>query len=102
MIPALSPTQNETTAKTPADQQKLEQAAQAFEAIFVRNMIGAMRQSSLGDDVMGNSGGTQFRDMMDDRLADEMTQSAGPENNGPENKGLGIADLLIAQWKDKL
>lgn len=92
MMPPLSPTQKPAHPAASVDQQKLEQAAQAFEVIFVRNMIGAMRQSSLGDDLMGNSGGTQFRDMMDDRLADEMTQT----------NGLGIADLLIAQWKDKL
>lgn len=102
MTPVLSPTQNSAHPAASADQQKLEQAAQAFEAIFVRNMIEAMRQSSLGDDLMGNSGGDQFRDMMDDRIADEMTQTNGPGNEGPENKGLGIADLLIAQWKDKL
>tara|TARA_R110000772_G_scaffold172671_3_gene284522 strand:+ start:900 stop:1178 length:279 start_codon:yes stop_codon:yes gene_type:complete len=92
MISALSPAHNGAHPKASTDQQKLAQAAQAFEAIFVRNMIGAMRQSSLGDDLMGNGGGDQFRDMMDDHIADEMTQ----------NNGLGIADLLIAQWKDKL
>jgi len=92
MIPALSPIPNSARPPASSDEQKLEQAAQAFEAIFMRNMIEAMRQSSLGDDLMGNSGGDQFRDMMDDRLADEMV----------ENNGLGIADLLIAQWKDKL
>lgn len=97
MIPSLSPIPNSARPPASSDAQKLEQAAQAFEAIFVRNMIGAMRQSSLGDDLMGNSGGDQFRDMMDDRLADEMV-----EYSGPGNKGLGIADLLIAQWKDKL
>lgn len=97
MMPALSPIPNSPQPAASADQQKLEQAAQAFEAIFVRSMIAAMRQSSLGDDLMSNSGGDRFRDMMDDRLADEMTQTTGRGN-----RGLGIADLLIAQWKDKL
>lgn len=92
MIPALSPIPNSAQPPASADQQKLEKAAQAFEAIFVRHMIGAMRQSAMGDDLMGNNGGTQFRDMMDDRMADEVTQSTP----------LGIADLLIAQWKDRL
>ena len=85
------------TAPAISDRQELEQAAQAFEAIFVRSMIGAMRQASFGDDLMGNSGSDQFRDMMDARIADEMTQT-----NGPHTKGLGIAELLIAQWKDRL
>ncbi len=92
MIPALSPSQNSVPPAAADGQQVLEQAAQAFEAIFLRDMIGAMRKASLGDDVMGNSGSTQFRDMMDDRLADEMVR----------NNGLGIADLLVAQWKGKL
>ncbi|MEH6758241.1 MAG: rod-binding protein [Parasphingorhabdus sp.] len=74
------------------NQQKLEQAAQAFEAIFMRNMIAAMRKPSLGEDLMGNSGTQQFRDMMDDHIADEMAV----------HEGLGIADLLVAAWKDKL
>ncbi|QTD56499.1 rod-binding protein [Parasphingorhabdus cellanae] len=74
------------------DQQKLKQAAQAFEAIFVRNMIGAMRSANLGEDLMGNNGSDQFRTMMDDRIADQMA----------EHDGLGIADILIAQWKDKI
>ena len=91
MIPPLSPSQN-SVVPAAADSQQLQQAAQAFEAIFLRDMIGAMRKASLGDDLMGNSGSTQFRDMMDDRLADEMVR----------NNGLGIADLLVAQWKGKL
>lgn len=91
MIPALSLSQN-SEPPAAADSQQLQQAAQAFEAIFLRDMIGAMRKAGLGDDVMGNSGSTQFRDMMDDRLADEMVR----------NNGLGIADLLVAQWKGKL
>lgn len=97
MINSMSPVQNGSGRAAPDDQQKLEQAAQAFEAIFVRNMIGAMRRASLGDDLMGNSGGDQFRDMMDDHLADAMS---GKEGVG--GKGLGIADMLIAQWKDRL
>ena len=97
MMDPLSATQNGARPGAPDDQQKLEQAARAFEAIFVRNMIGAMRQASLGDDLTGNSGGDQFRDLMDDHLADAMS---GKEGAG--GKGLGIADMLIAQWKDRL
>ncbi|MEW4468443.1 rod-binding protein [Parasphingorhabdus sp. JC815] len=89
------------------ERKDLEQAAQAFEAIFVRSMIGAMRQASLGDDLMGNNGSDQFRDMMDARVAEEMTKSNsahinGAPKKGPPTKGLGIADMLITQWKDRL
>ncbi|HEY9091462.1 rod-binding protein [Parasphingorhabdus sp.] len=96
-LPATPPPSAPSSNGPSTDQQKLEQAAQAFEAIFVRTMIGAMRQASLGDDLMGNKGSDEFRDMMDARMAEEMTQS-----KGSQMKGLGIADLLIAQWKDKL
>lgn len=91
-VPVASPTSSQPPASL--DRQNLEQAAQAFEAIFVRSMIGAMRQASLGDDLMGNNGSDQFRDMMDARVAEEMTQANGA--------GLGIADLLVSQWKDRL
>ncbi len=92
MIPIIAPNQNIAPQSTPTDEQKLEQAAQAFEAIFVRNMIGAMRSASLGEDLLGNSGSDQFRTLMDDQIADRMVQ----------HNGLGIADLLISQWKDKI
>jgi flagellar protein FlgJ len=81
-----------SSAATSPQHKQLEQAAQAFEAIFLRNMISAMRKSSIGDDLMSNSGGDQFRDMMDDHIADDMAKGSG----------LGIAELLIEQWKDRI
>lgn len=92
MTPVISPTSNIAHFETATDQERLQQAAQAFEAIFVRNMIGAMRSASLGDDLLGNSATDQFRTMMDDEVADHI---AG-------QKGFGIADILVAQWKDKI
>lgn len=77
-----------TVAKAPPKPEKdakLEAAAQAFEAVLLRQMIGSMRQASLGEDVLGSSASEQFRDMSDARLADEM---AG---------GFGIARLLVQQ-----
>lgn len=92
MIPTITPYQNPVRSETQSDQQKLQQAAQGFEAIFVRNMIGAMRAASLGEDLLANKGSDQFRTLMDDRIADQMVQQ----------NGLGIADMLVSQWKDKI
>ncbi len=88
-VSSLSPA---TNARATVEQQRLEQVAQAFEAIFLRDMIGAMRKAGLNEDLLGNSGGSQFRDMMDERVADDMAQT----------KGIGIAQLLVAQWKDRI
>lgn len=73
-------------AATP-DMAKLRKAAQAFEAVFLRQMIGSMRSASLGDGILDSSATEQFRDMSDSKMADAMA-----------SKGvLGVADLLVKQ-----
>ena len=68
--------------------EQLKAAAQAFEAVFLRQMIGSMRQASLGEDIMGGRAAEQFRDMSDAKLADSMAQTGG----------FGIAELLLKQF----
>jgi flagellar protein FlgJ len=68
---------------------QLVEAAQAFEAVFLRQMIGSMRQANLGDDLFGSSATDQFRDMQDGKLADQMAKAGG---------GLGIAEMLLKQF----
>ena len=68
---------------------ELVNAAQAFEAVLLRQVIGSMRQAKLGDDILGSSASDQFRDMSDARLADSMAA---------EGNGFGIAKMLIAQF----
>lgn len=76
-------------AQTKAD---LEQAAKQFEAIFMRQMISAMRSASL-DEGLGDSSATlQFRDMADAKVADSMA----------ERGGLGVAQVLVQQLGAKL
>jgi flagellar protein FlgJ len=65
----------------------MRKAAEAFEAVFVRQLIGSMRSSSLGDDILGSDASNQFRDMADAKTADNMAQQGA----------LGIADMMIAQ-----
>ena len=68
--------------------EKLKGAAQQFEAVFLRQMISSMRQASLGDDILGNDGANQFRDMADARTADEMAKKGT----------LGVAEMLLKQF----
>ena len=53
---------------------QLRAAAEQFEAVFLRQMIGAMRQAKLADDWLDSSATEQFRDMADARLADSMAR----------------------------
>jgi flagellar protein FlgJ len=71
--------------KSAAEQKKLKSAAQAFEAVFLRQMIGSMRSASLGDGMFDNEGTEQFQSMADSKTADAMA-----------HKGvLGIAEMLM-------
>jgi peptidoglycan hydrolase FlgJ len=68
--------------------EELKKAAEAFEAIFLRQMIGSMRQAGLGEDLLGSQATEQFREMQDAKLAESMAQSGG----------FGVAELLLAQF----
>jgi len=88
MIQALPTLAAATPAdKAQADKAKLKTAAQQFEAVFLRQMIGSMRQASLGDGMFDSQATQQFQDMADSKTADAMSQ-----------KGvLHLADLLEKQ-----
>lgn len=60
-----------------APSQAVKETAQRFEAIFLRQMIAAMRTPSLGNDLFGSDVSNQFRDMSDARLADTMAGQFG-------------------------
>lgn len=86
--PAASSTPASTQATDPREA-ALRTAAEAFEAVFLRQVIGSMRQAKLGDDLFGSQATEQFRDMADSRLADSMAGQGS----------FGIADLLMQQFK---
>lgn len=77
-----------TAPARPARDPDMEKAAKAFEAIFLRQMIGAMRSSSLSEGIFDSSATQQFRDMADARTADQMAQTGK----------FGIAELLLRQF----
>lgn len=74
-------------AQKAAQAAKLKSAAQAFEAVFLRQMIGSMRQASLGDGMFDSQATEQFQDMADSKTADAMSKQGV----------LHIADLLVKQ-----
>ena len=65
----------------------LRKAAEAFEAVILRQMMASMRKAKLGDEMFGSSSTDNFREMADARLADNM---AGMRQ-------FGIADLVERQ-----
>ena len=84
--PATSLGTNESSANP--KREELKKAAEAFEAIFMRQMIGSMRQANLGDELFGSRATEQFRDMQDAKLAESMAKTGS----------FGIAELLLAQF----
>lgn len=69
------------------DRDRLATAARAFEAIFVRQMLAAARQSGLGDSLIGGQGLETFRAMQDSHFADLAAQTGA----------LGLAKQIEAQ-----
>jgi flagellar protein FlgJ len=76
------------TPSTEAQRNALRGAAQQFEAVFLRQMIGSMRQAHLAEDMFGSQATEQFRDMSDANLADAMSHQGV----------FGIAQMLLAQF----
>lgn len=71
---------------TTADAAKIDKVARDFESVFAKMLISSMRQTSFGDELIGNDEKT-FRDMYDQQLA--KTLSAG--------QGLGLAPAIARQ-----
>jgi len=76
-----------TGVPSPARDPELRKAAEAFEAVILRQMLATMRKAKLGEDIMGSGASDNFREMADARLADTV---AGLRQ-------FGIADLVEKQ-----
>ena len=70
-----------------SDLEDLRQAADAFEAIFVSQLIKTARAAKLADDVFGNQASDTYQSMLDDQYARKLSSSAN----------LGIAEALVDQ-----
>lgn len=66
---------------------ELKKAAEKFEAVFVRQVLGQMRKAKLGDELFGSSATDNFREMADAKTADAMAKQGV----------FGIGDLLARQ-----
>lgn len=78
-------------ATAQGEKAQLRDVARQFEAIFLRQMIGTMRQSGGGEGIFDSSATDQFRDMSDARTADTMA----------EKGALGIAEMLLRQYDSR-
>lgn len=66
----------------------LRKAAEAFEAVILRQLMASMRQAKLGDDIFGSNATSTFRDMADARTADSIAAM----------RQFGIADMVERQF----
>ncbi len=95
MTPALPPIAAATAPPPPpstaatANDAQVRQAAEAFEAIILRQMLAAVRQGRLADDVFGSSATDNFREVADARLADTLAA----------RRSFGIADMVERQLR---
>lgn len=87
LAPVGAPSAAPSPSPPPQAPAELEAAARQFEAIFLRQMLGAARSAKLADDILGSSEGDQFREMRDADVADRMAAGGG----------IGIATAVIAQ-----
>jgi flagellar protein FlgJ len=65
----------------------VRKVAQQFEAIFLRQMIGSMRQARLAEDPFGSSATENFRELADARTADSIASLGS----------FGIAEMIERQ-----
>ena len=75
------------SAARAAERAALEKAAKGFEAIFTRQLLATMRNSSLGESIDGSSAVDQFREMSDANMADHLATGGS----------LGIAQMMLQQ-----
>lgn len=78
-----------TTAPLSSERAKLRQAAQAFEAIFIRQILSTARATNFGADLTGSNdpGQDTFTQMRDERFAEIASKSGA----------FGLASRLEAQ-----
>ncbi|MDY0219618.1 MAG: rod-binding protein [Desulfobacterium sp.] len=88
----VKPAGTNTIASKEGDSQKLKQACQGFEAIFLSTMVKSMRSTLPGDALFGKSQGIEiFESMYDRELVDQLAASGN---------GIGIAEFLEKMQKD--
>lgn len=69
------------------DPQALKKAAQQFEAFFTQQMLKGMRATLPGDPLTSSNEGKMYQGMLDQQLAQNLSQG----------RGFGLADMLVRQ-----
>jgi flagellar protein FlgJ len=96
MIAPIAPGTASPLAGPPAgdsERERLKQAAQQFEAIFVRQMLAAARSTDFGgDELFGGQGEDTFREMQDSQFARIASESGA----------LGLGKSIEAQLAQRL
>jgi flagellar protein FlgJ len=80
-----------STLKTAADP-ALRKAAQGFEAVFLRELIGSMRKAKLADEMFGSEATANFREIADSKTADSIASLGA----------FGIAAMVEKQMSGKV
>ena len=70
---------------------QLQRACRQFEAYFIEQILKGARRTMPGDSMANSSAYRTFREMLDQELANVMSQA----------DGIGIADMLMAQMAEK-
>lgn len=65
----------------------LPEVAQQFEAMFLQMLLKSMRQTTMGDPLVGDRGAAWYRDLFDHQIALSLAQA----------RGIGLADLLVRE-----
>ncbi len=91
MTTPISSTSSVSGNAKPVADPSLRKAAEGFEAVLLRQMIGSMRKAKLADDMFGSSATDNFRELADARTADSIA-SLGQ---------FGIANLIEKQLSAK-
>ncbi|QGZ62665.1 flagellar assembly peptidoglycan hydrolase FlgJ [Paraburkholderia acidisoli] len=73
-------------AANASPQQGVKMAAKQFDAVFTQMMLKSMRDATPSDGPLDSNDGAQFQSMMDQQLAQQMS-----------NKGVGVANAMIKQ-----
>lgn len=79
---------NDTRVKAPTKADELRQATDAFEGLFLQQIMKTAREASLGDDLMGGSGVETMQGMLDEKFS----------QLGAGKAGLGIGKALYQQF----
>ncbi|WP_322031690.1 flagellar assembly peptidoglycan hydrolase FlgJ [Paraburkholderia sp. J76] len=73
-------------AANASPQQGVKMAAKQFDAVFTQMMLKSMRDATPDDGPLDSHDGAQFTSMMDQQLAQQMS-----------NKGIGVANAMLKQ-----